>query len=1309
MGVHVAGTQHGHTYYLGPLKGTRAPALIALRSRAPAAQVGFWPLQHTIWQIEAGMSYSEMSSESRQLIDRLIPEYKSQLRDNFVKRLHRACGGMRAGILGPLCNEINALNASYQQVQRTLEQYGNNYEALAHQIVHVLPGVYPNPGPASWSRLSPRVYARVTGGHIWQETSTLEIRVLPQSGGQAANEGPQAFWHNASYSLMGGSGPAQNVYNDTAEVPIGAVIAYPDVGTGVQVLGPEPFGGGAGPTVQLVTPAVNRMSVTVNGVAKPSTPGATITHLSWNWGDGSPAEVGWFPQTHTYVQAGSYTITVTATDSNGQTGSAEEGAVISSPAAAKYTVTFTPLGLKDVGGLWSVTMGTSTLSKPAGEPISFIERNGVYTYSATAGHTACVVKGTVAVTGADVKKNLPFLGPTFSISVTYGGGTYKLLIFGDATSYDSLKEDPAYANHQMMPQAEYLYKSFPDPTAYPLYSVAVQDTSGRIVTGPQGIIPATLLWAYANSYEFGAATTSPSCGVLEQARGNLSYQALALETFEPLQALQQVWSAITTFAEAVQLVGDQPRQVATLIQLMQDAMQGPKVLRSDASLPSGAAAATLSSLSISGLVANSANYTPEDLVSSLSNMNSEQVNSFASSLYRSVYKSPPPQSVLNVFTSFLKGFAPELARKPIPAAGAGVFAALKAYAMDGLTPQTSAAIGVSQFASSLAMGALGAATVTAAHMALNYETKMANLKDVELNLERSSYKVCPYSFQTVLNGQANAEGAAGYIFAKASANGEAALLLAIDAQFNADKLAGMGASAEQQDLNALNFVEANQKNLLAYVKMAMDDSASLQTGSYCRQLQTSANISRPPTSVTLPAIHSAISGGASAASTSKLTRSVRVPGNIAWTPTGINLSARQQVTVTASGGVSFSAGSRPIGPGGTPPSCYVAANGPYGWRTHPYLANGLPCGSLVGRIGEKGKIFEIGSKATIHAATGGQLYLGVNDNAFWDNSGGWNVTVAASSLPAITSKPTVTLAVQPGTVEAGSRTVVSGTVKSVNGISASGMKVELTASEGGTRAPSVTVTTENDGSFRLPFSAPATSGNVIISARLASVANSPVVTAVLQVLPKASAPAPRQFPSPGLPSSPATIRAAIQDGGTSLQLPAGRLYIYGMVTGGAAPSSPFAIGRYAQVKDAAGQLAAALAYGINDSNSYTTATGYHVIGGASVIASLENFKAYYGANSRPRASSASVNFTVSRNSVVVVVALASSQQSVTLSGIPGLQMDATSSGPGASLGMLIGHAKLGPGNYTVKEQSAALAAGQDPDHMADLVGVFVFQ
>jgi hypothetical protein len=205
--------------------------------------------------------------------------------------------------------------------------------------------------------------------------------------------------------------------------------------------------------------------------------------------------------------------------------------------------------------------------------------------------------------------------------------------------------------------------------------------------------------------------------------------------------------------------------------------------------------------------------------------------------------------------------------------------------------------------------------------------------------------------------------------------------------------------------------------------------------------------------------------------------------------------------------------------------------------------------------------------------------------------------------------------------------------------------------------------------------------------------------------PRVSTPPPVRGTSDAAPARPVIVQAVIQQGGTSLQLSPGQMYIYGLVTGGAFPTSAFASGDYAQATNAAGQLCAALAYGTNSENTYTTQTDFHVISGVSVSGSWDDMKAYYGSNSRAGASIVAAPFVVSQDSLVVVIASAASEKRAALQGVPGLQIDATSSN--GVLPMVIGHAYLPPGNYTASETSSAVG-GQDPVHMADLIGVFVF-
>ncbi len=185
---------------------------------------------------------------------------------------------------------------------------------------------------------------------------------------------------------------------------------------------------------------------------------------------------------------------------------------------------------------------------------------------------------------------------------------------------------------------------------------------------------------------------------------------------------------------------------------------------------------------------------------------------------------------------------------------------------------------------------------------------------------------------------------------------------------------------------------------------------------------------------------------------------------------------------------------------------------------------------------------------------------------------------------------------------------------------------------------------------------------------------------------------------------PTVLQAVIQNG-TSLQLLPGRMYLYGMTTGGGKPATGFALGQFAQAINRAGQLSAALAYGTNDRNEYTTQTEYQAICGVSVGGAWDRFAAYRGLNEERGTGHASVTFSTSGESLVVVIALGSSQQAIQLEGIAGLQTDRVGDEPA----VMIAHAYLSQGTYTVRETTRATAAGQTPEHMADLIGAFVFK
>ena len=193
-------------------------------------------------------------------------------------------------------------------------------------------------------------------------------------------------------------------------------------------------------------------------------------------------------------------------------------------------------------------------------------------------------------------------------------------------------------------------------------------------------------------------------------------------------------------------------------------------------------------------------------------------------------------------------------------------------------------------------------------------------------------------------------------------------------------------------------------------------------------------------------------------------------------------------------------------------------------------------------------------------------------------------------------------------------------------------------------------------------------------------------------------------------SSLAVSNAVVDDFSTSIQLPAGgRIYLYGYATGGGLPSTLFTSGQYASVTNAAGNVAASLAVTSSNTNSYTSQSAYPMIGGAA-ISGYSSYSSTYGSNNAPAATSASASFVVSQDgSLVVVVALAGSEQCQQVSGVPGLTVDASNAGTtGLPPAITIGHAYASAGFYTVTETTSQCAAGQTPDNAGDLIGVFVF-
>ena len=181
--------------------------------------------------------------------------------------------------------------------------------------------------------------------------------------------------------------------------------------------------------------------------------------------------------------------------------------------------------------------------------------------------------------------------------------------------------------------------------------------------------------------------------------------------------------------------------------------------------------------------------------------------------------------------------------------------------------------------------------------------------------------------------------------------------------------------------------------------------------------------------------------------------------------------------------------------------------------------------------------------------------------------------------------------------------------------------------------------------------------------------------------------------------------AVVEGGKTSLQLPSGApLYVYALTTGGAYPTSGFSDGEYASVTNVAGNIVAAIAITTSNTNSYTTQTSVHDVGGVAV-SGFSNYSASYSANGTHGASFASDTFTVQRpGSLVLVIAIGGGEQCASVAGVPGFDDDTSN----FSHAIVIGHAYLGPGTYAATETTSPCAGGSQPSNAGALISVIVF-
>jgi hypothetical protein len=255
----------GVAYQLGPLQGKAAGAVANIIWRGMFAGVTPQQIMGLTWAIQSGITYDQMPQNYKQLIDQLIPDYKSQISSDFVQQVEDSYSQVaKQTKLPPLSQllggmgEAGKLMLSAQQQRNALLQQNTSDEIkeqtlFAGQESGVYTPVKVEEGP--WTVRIPGVaYMRyqINGGNLASD-NVLQIRILPELNKSAAKRTQQAAVVEVSYQPQGSadatSGTNSSLFNllgvkRTANgVDASGMIGYP-TGEGAQDLGVGPTGGG---------------------------------------------------------------------------------------------------------------------------------------------------------------------------------------------------------------------------------------------------------------------------------------------------------------------------------------------------------------------------------------------------------------------------------------------------------------------------------------------------------------------------------------------------------------------------------------------------------------------------------------------------------------------------------------------------------------------------------------------------------------------------------------------------------------------------------------------------------------------------------------------------------------------------------------------------------------------------------------------------------------------------------------------------------------------------------------------------------
>ncbi len=192
-----ASSPAGHIYSISKLEGKRAKIIRELNLLAPEKYFAD-EIQMVSWGIQNGLSLEELGKQGQEMIDSVIPHYKSELKESIlikIERMWNKTSNLSGGILPSFNESIENLEEEFGEIGRKirnmrefrdrLRELGYDYSRLTELIDTGTRSEVTEDTP--WSKVSNNVFARFITEGSFGEIGYLQVRVRSVNSGREIN------------------------------------------------------------------------------------------------------------------------------------------------------------------------------------------------------------------------------------------------------------------------------------------------------------------------------------------------------------------------------------------------------------------------------------------------------------------------------------------------------------------------------------------------------------------------------------------------------------------------------------------------------------------------------------------------------------------------------------------------------------------------------------------------------------------------------------------------------------------------------------------------------------------------------------------------------------------------------------------------------------------------------------------------------------------------------------------------------------------------------------------------------------------